>query len=350
MRIIGDQAAVPTSFGRRDLLRGVASAGALTCVGIPQEAHSATARVLKMGYIYVRESQLGAGADAFSTCLEAATGGDWRIEHYPGGILGGELELLDGLRKGAIDLAIVTAVVFSSAVPEFGIFDLPFLFRDTIHARTVLDSPIGREYLDKFRAHDLIALAWGETGMRHITNSLRPVRSTEDLRGLRMRVPQSDVMLRCFRQLGVDAAPLGFPALYGALESGRFDGQENPIATIRAAQFDRVQRYLTMSGHVYCSAIIFLSRDVWDGLTPAEKHAFVDAARVGGLASRQAASQAERDGVDALRAGGMEIVPSVDVASFLAALEPTWSQFAHRFGEDKIDSIRAVQSSTLERG
>ena len=186
--------------------------------------------------------------------------------------------------------------------------------------------------------------------MRHVTNSLRPLHSPEDLRGLRMRLPQSEIMLRCFRQLGVDAAPLGFPALYGALESGRFDGQENPIATIRASQFERVQRYLTMTAHVYSSAILFVSKDVWDGLSPSEEGAFLDAARLGGLASREVADQAERVGVDALRAAGMDVVPGVDSAGFLAAMEPTWSQLAHMFGGDEMDRIRAVRSPTVGRG
>lgn len=327
---------------RRDLLRGVAAAGALTGLGMPHVARGADAiRVLRMGYLFARDSQLGAGAGEFARKVEAATHGACRIEDYPNSALGGEIEMLDALRKGELDLGFITAAPVLNVVPEFGIFDMPFLFRDASHAHTVLDSPIGQDYLAKFLGHDLVALAWGENGMRHLTNSKRLVHRPEDMRGLKLRVPQSDLFVRCFRQLGVAAAPLGFPALYGALEAGRFDGQENPIATIRAAHFERVQRYLTLTGHIYDSAIIFMSKDAWDDLSPAERDAFTDAARAGGLVSRQVAGQAEQHGVEALQAAGMEVVRDVDRAAFLAAMEPTWSEFAAQFGEAQIARMRA---------
>ncbi|MGH1570500.1 TRAP transporter substrate-binding protein [Methylobacterium sp. P31] len=247
------------------MLQGLAACGlgALTALGTPRPARSAT-HVLKMGYVFVRASQLGAGAAEFARRIETGTKGAWRVEEYPNGAFGGEVEMLDGLRKGELDLAFLTAAPFSSLVPDFGIFDLPFLFRDAAHARALLDGPFGQEYLTKFQEHGLVALAWGENGMRHITNSRRPIREPADLQGLRLRVPQSEITLRCFGQLGVQAAPLGFPSLYGALESGRFDGQENPIATIRAAKFDRIQKHLTLTAHMYSGAVIFASGDLWD--------------------------------------------------------------------------------------
>jgi TRAP-type C4-dicarboxylate transport system substrate-binding protein len=282
-------------------------------------AASAT-RVLKMGYLYVRDSQLGAGAAEFIRRVEGTTHGTCRIEEYPNGAFGGEVEMLDGLRKGELDLAFLTAAPISSLVPEFGIFDLPFLFRDAAHARALIDGPFGQEYLAKFRAYDLVALAWGETGMRHLTNSIHPVRVPEDLQGLKLRVPQSDVTLRCFQQLGVQAATLGFPALYGALESGH---------------------HLTLTGHVYSAAVILISEDLWEDLSFPERDMFTEAARTAGLVSRQVADRSELDGIAALRAAGMQIVPEVDKVAFQRALEPTWSEFARQFGQRQIDRIRA---------
>ena len=337
-----DPITAPVHPGRRGLLRGFAAASAVAALAAPHIARGAgAARVLKMGYVYVHDSQLGAGADEFSRRVETATGGAYRIEQYPGGSLGGEVEMLEGLRKGEIDVGFIAANVAANLMPDLAVFDLPFLFRDAAHAHAVLDGPVGQDYLEKTREHDLIALAWGELGMRHITNSKRPLHEPADLRGLRLRVPQSDVMLRCFRQLGAEAGLLGFPALYGALESGRFDGQENPIATICATHFERVQHHLTLSRHIYSAGIIFVSKDCWDDLAPKERDAFVSAARSGGIVSRQVAGQAELDGIEALRRAGMEIVPSVDRAAFLAALEPTWSDLARRFGEARVAQIRS---------
>lgn len=303
-----------------------------------------------MSYLFLHDSQLGAGADEFARRAETATDGAWRIDHYPGGAFGGELEMIDALRKGELDLAFVTGAVFANVAPDFGVLDLPFLFRNAAHAHAVLDGPIGRTMLDRFRQHDLVALAWGENGMRHITNSLRPIHVPEDLRGLKMRVPQSDVMLRCFRQLGVDTAPMAFPALYGALESGRFDGQENPIAVIRAAELDRVQRHLTLTGHIYSNAVIFISKDAWSVLGARERGIFLEAAHAGGRASRRRAGRDDHEGVDVLRRTGMKVVSLVDRAAFRAAMEPTWSKFATEFGPELVSRIEAVPAAAETRG
>ena len=331
--------------GRRNVLRGFAAASAIAGLAAPRLARGEIAgRVLKMGHASSSDSPLGIGGKEFSRQVEAATGGAYHIKHYASGALGGEVELLDGLRRGEVDLAFISAVALSGALPAFGVFDLPFLFRDAVHARAVLDSPIGLDYLTQFRERDLIGLAWGEIGLRHITNSKHPVREPADLHGLRMRVPQSDIILRSFRQLGTDAMLLGFPALYGALESGRFDGQENPIGIICAGMFQRVQKYLTLSGHVYSSAILFMSKDLWDDLRPAERDIFAAAAQSGGIVSRKAAGQAERDGIEVLRRAGMEVVPGVDRTSFLGGLKLKWSDLARRFGEERIEQVRSFDA------
>ena len=142
--------------------------------------------------------------------------------------------------------AFVTGMGLSSVLPEAGVLNIPFLFRDIRHAHAVMDGPIGQSFAKLFAAKDMIMLAWGENGMRHITNSKLNIATPADLKGLKMRVPQSDVLLKGFQALGVDTAQLPFPQLFEALRAGKFDGEENPIATIRAAKFDQVQKFLTI--------------------------------------------------------------------------------------------------------
>lgn len=295
-----------------------------------------------MGYAVVRESQFGAGATAFAHRVEALTDGKYRVEQYPGSELGGEVEMFEAVRRGELDLALLTAVTFSREVPEFGAFDLPFLMRDAAHAYAVLDGPVGRGFFARFRERGVVPLAWGENGLRHLTNSKRPVRTLADIAGLKLRVPQSDVTLRCFRALATVPEPLPFPALYDALASGRFDGQENPIAVIQPARFAKVQKYLSLTGHVYSAAIIFMSRDAWEDLSAAERDAFEAAAHEGGQVSRRVADEAQRTGVEALRAEGMEVVTDVDRDSFAAALRPLVAEYAEAFGPDLIARIRAA--------
>ncbi|KQP82974.1 DctP family TRAP transporter solute-binding subunit [Methylobacterium sp. Leaf117] len=300
-------------------------------------------RVLRLGFLFAQTSQLGAGAERFAKDVAKRTGGTTRVELYPNGTIGGEVEMAEELRLGHLDIAFITSAPFSSIIPEFGVFDIPFLFRDAGHAHAVFDGPVGQDYLKKFQQKGMVALAWGENGMRHITNSKHPVTNPEDLKGLSMRVPQSDIMLTGFRSLGMKAEPLAFPALYGALQSGQFDGQENPIAVISASRFEKVQKHLTLSGHVYSWAVIVMSKTAWDALGPAEQKAFTEAARAAGQVSREAAGRAEREGVDELRKAGMNVVASVDRAAFEQSLQSATAGFSARFGAETIRQIKSVR-------
>jgi tripartite ATP-independent transporter DctP family solute receptor len=299
-----------------------------------------TPKTLKLGYILSAHSQLGAGAAAFADEIAKRTEGRYEIEQYPNSALGGEVEMLKAVQLGTVDLAFITGAPLPNFLPNIGIFNIPFLFRNVRHAHAVLDGPIGQSYLANFRDKDLVALAWGENGMRHLTNSKRAVRSPEDLSGLKLRVPQSDVMLAGFKALGADVGSLAFPLLYGALQSGQFDGEENPIATIQASKFNQVQKHLTLTGHVYDPAILFMSVDDFDDLSAGDKKSFTEAAKLAGEASRQFAAAAEKNGVTELAQSGMEIVADVDREKFAAGMGQANPVFAQQFGGDRIRQIR----------
>ena len=288
------------------------------------------------------QSQLGAGATVFADEVAKRTGERFTVQQFPDSSLGGEVELLKGVQLGSIDLAFVTGMGLPSILPETGVLNIPFLFRDNAHAHAVLDGPIGESFRPVFAAKDIVMLSWGENGLRHMTNSRHPIATPEDLKGLKMRVPQSDVLLRGFQALGVDVASLAFPQLYEALRSGTFDGQENPIATIRAAKFDQVQKFLTMSGHAYDPAVFIMSSDIFDDLSPEDRASFVEAARIGGKASRTFAAEAEKAGVAVLQQGGMTVQSSIDRARFAAAMAPASPDFEKRFGRDLIERIRTA--------
>jgi tripartite ATP-independent transporter DctP family solute receptor len=225
-------------------------------------------------------------------------------------------------------------------LPDVGVFNIPFLFNSLAHAHAVLDGPIGDSYLKLLSGKDLVALAWGENGMRHLSNSKRPIATPDDLKGLKLRVPQSAVMLLGFRTLGADANSLPFPQLYSALQSGAFDGQENPIGTIRSAKFAQVQKFLTLSGHVYDPAVIVMSPDAREDLSPEDLTILTEAAKTGARASRAFASDAEKSGVTALQAEGMQVVTSIDRARFIAAMAPATPEFEKLFGKQSIEQIR----------
>ncbi len=321
---------------RRAVIASAASALAISAFTTRARA----GQVLKLGYILPQESQLGAGATAFADEVKKRTGGKIAIEQYPNSALGGDLEMIKGVQTGQIDLAFVTSPPFTGLMPEFGVFEIPFLFRDAGHAHAVFDGPIGQEYLKKLGAKDMVALGWGENGLRHLTNSKRAVKTPQDIAGLRIRVPQSDVMVQGFQALGAVAEPLAFPALYGALEAGKFDGEENPIATIVASKFDKVQKYLSMTGHVYSWAVFVMSKDAYEDLSEEQRAAFAAAAAAGGAASRKYAADAEKSGLESLRKAGMEVVTDIDRAAFVSALKPVQQKFAQTYGAELIERIQ----------
>jgi tripartite ATP-independent transporter DctP family solute receptor len=315
-----------------------ATAVAFVCLLAPASGQSV--KVLKLGYILSTDSQLGAGGTVFADEIAKRIQGRYRIEQYPNSALGGEVEMLKAVKLGTVDLAFITGAPLPNIMPGIGVFNIPFLFRDLAHAHAVLDGPIGQSYLEKFRDEGLVALAWGENGMRHITNSKHEIRSPEDLKGLKLRVPQSDVMLAGFKALGSDVRPLAFPQLYGALQSGQFDGQENPIATIQSSKFNQVQKYLSLTGHVYDPAILFMSTDDFDELSADDKRSFIEAAKLAGDASRQFAAAAEAKGVSELAKTGMQVIKDIDRSKFANEMASANLDFDRRFGSELISNIR----------
>lgn len=313
---------------------------ALFVVAQSSDAVAGTQQTLKLGYILAKDSQLGAGGIVFAAEVARRTQGRYRIEQYPNSELGGEVEMMKGVQLGTIDLAFITGAPVPNFVPEAGVFGIPFLFRDAQHAHAVLDGPIGDELLQKFAAKGMIALAWGENGMRHLTNSRRPIVTPDDLKGLKLRVPQSDTMVAGFKALGADVSQLAFPEVYGALQTGKFDAQENPIATIVASKFNQVQKYLTMSGHIYDPAVFLISPDLYQEMSAADRAAFVEAARLGGEASRKFAAKAEAEGVAFLQQQGMQVVTSIDKGKFAAAMAPIMPAFEQKYGAATIRRIR----------
>jgi tripartite ATP-independent transporter DctP family solute receptor len=331
-------------LNRRDVLaRGAALGGGLLAACAPAQSVTAApagARKLRIGYLLPTESQLGAGASAMAAEVARRTQGRILIEQFPDAALGGEIEMLKGVQLGAIDLAFITGAPLPNILPEAGIFNIPFLFENYAHAHAVLDGPIGESYRRLLSDKDLVALAWGENGMRHVTNSKRPVSSPDDLRGMKLRLPQSPVMLLGFKALGVEAVLLPFPQVYAALEAGVVDGQENPVATIRSAKFAQVQKYLSLSGHVYDPAIIVMSSDAYGDLSAEDRAIVTEAAKIGARASRAFAEEAESSGLAELRGAGMQVLAGVDRPRFLAAMAAANPEFEKMFGRDQIEQIR----------
>jgi tripartite ATP-independent transporter DctP family solute receptor len=313
-----------------------ATAAALVLPGMPAFAQT----TLKMNISVSQNSHYGVAVDTFAREVEARTNGRYKVQNFYSGALGAERESIEALQLGTLDLTMTSTGPVPNFVPEVAIFDIPFLFRDYAHARAVLDGPIGQQMLAKFPAKGIEALAWGENGFRHMTNNKRQVIVPDDLKGLKMRTMENPVHIQAYKQFGIIPTPMAFTEVFTALQQGTVDGQENPLSVISAAKFDQVQKYMTLTGHVYSPALILMSKAQWDKLSAADKAAFTAAAKEAVKANRARIDEDERKAVADLRAKGMTIVENVDKSKFQATLAPTFVEFGKKFGQDNIDKIK----------
>ena len=299
--------------------------------------------VLKIGYATTKESHYGVGSTAFCDEIEKNTQGRYKCQQFPSSALGGEREQIEAVQLGTQDMTNTSTGPVGNFVPEVKIVDIPFLFRDYDHARKVMDGPIGQDILAKFPSKGIIALGWTENGFRHMTNSKRDIVKPTDAAGLKMRTMENKVHMDGYRTFGILPTPMAFPELFGALQQGTVDGQENPIPVILASKFSQVQKHLSLTGHVYSPALLLLSPRVWNRLSDADKKVFTDAAKVAAAAQRKKVNDDEANGIAQLEKDGMKVTRQVDGAAFRAALQPAYASYAKEFGADNIKKIQDVR-------
>ena len=295
---------------------------------------------MKISISVAQNSHQGVAIDTFAKEVEKRTNGKYKIQTFYSGSLGGERESIEAVQLGTQELTFTSTGPVPNFVPEARILDIPFLFRDKPHARAVLDGPIGQDMLKAFEPKGFKALAWGENGVRHMTNSKRPVNGPDDLKGLKMRTMENPVHVAAYKGFGIITTPMAFPEVFTALQQGTVDGQENPLSVIMAAKFDQVQKYLTLTGHVYSPCIFLMNKASWDKLPAADQQAFLAAAAEAVKANRARVDEDDAKGVAELRAKGMQVVDNPDKARFQAALSPVYADFERQFGKANIDRIR----------
>jgi TRAP-type transport system periplasmic protein len=313
----------------------VLTAAALSGTAMAQES-------MKISISIAQNSHQGIGIDTLAKEVEKRTSGRIKIQPFYSGSLGGERESIEAVQLGTQELTFSSTGPVPNFVPEARILDIPFLFRDKAHARAVLDGPIGQEMLAKFEPKGFKALAWGENGVRHMTNSKRAVNAPEDLKGLKMRTMENPVHIAAYKGFGIVTTPMAFPEVFTALQQGTVDGQENPLSVIMAAKFEQVQKHLSLTGHVYSPAIFLMNKAAFDKLSAADKQVFLDAAKEAVKANRARVDEDDAKGVAELRSKGMQVI-DVDKTKFVAALGPVNAEFEKQFGKANLDRIRAVK-------
>lgn len=304
-------------------------------------AHAQT--VLKIGYPTAPTSHYGVGSNTFCDEIEKGTAGRYKCQQFPNSALGGEREMIEAVQLGTLDLVNTSTGPVGNFVPEVKIVDIPFLFRDYDHARKVMDGPIGQDILTKFPSKGLVALAWTENGFRHMTNNKRAIVKPADASGLKMRTMENKVHMEGYRTFGIQPTPMAWPEVFGALQQGTVDGQENPIPVILAAKFSQVQKYLSLTGHVYSPSLLITSVQLMNKLSEADRKVFLDAAKKASTAQRKKVNDDEATGVAQLEKEGMSVVKAVDGQAFRDAMRPAYLSYAKEFGAENIRRIQDVK-------
>ena len=299
--------------------------------------------VLKLGYATAASSHYGVGSTVFCDDIEKGTQGRYKCQQFPASALGGEREMIEAVQLGTLDIVNTSTGPVGNFVPEVKIVDIPFLFRDYDHARKVMDGPIGQDILTKFPSKGLIALSWTENGFRHMTNSKRPIVKPADASGLKMRTMENKVHMDGYKTFGIQPTPMAFPEVFGALQQGTVDGQENPIPVILASKFSQVQKHLSLTGHVYSPGLLITSPRLMNKLSDADKKVFYDAAQKAKVAQRKKVNEDENNGIAQLEKDGMTVVRKVDGQAFRDALVPAYAAYSKEFGADNIRKIQEVR-------
>jgi TRAP-type transport system periplasmic protein len=291
---------------RRTLI-AAAAAATLAASSFAAFSQDIKPRLIRFGYGLNEASNQGRAAKVFAEAVEKASGGKMKVRAIGAGALGPDTQMQQALIGGAQEMMVGSTATLVGITKEMALWDTPFLFNNVKEADALLDGPIGDKVKAKLQDKGLVGLAYWENGFRNLTNSKRPVNKMEDLDGIKLRVMQNNVFLTSFNTLGANAVPMSFSELFSALETKTVDGQENPFNTILSSKFYEVQKYLTVTNHVYSPWIVLVSKKWWDGLSKDEQKILNDAAKTSrDFERKDTRDEASRAMAD-LKAKGMQI-------------------------------------------
>jgi tripartite ATP-independent transporter DctP family solute receptor len=285
----------------------------ITALGLAFAAHGAALaqdikpRLIRFGYGLQEQSNQGRAVRLFAEEVEKASGGKMKIRGIGAAALGSDVQMQQALIGGAQEMMVGSTATLVGITKEMAIWDTPFLVNNPKEADALLDGPVGEKVKAKLEEKGLVGLVYWENGFRNLTNNKRAVARLEDLDGIKLRMMQNNVFLESFKTLGANAVPMPFSELFTALETKTVDGQENPYNTILSSKFYEVQKYLTVTNHVYSPWIVLVSKKYWDGLSAAEKKVLADAARKSRDFERKDTREEAAKALAELKAKGMQV-------------------------------------------
>jgi len=298
---------------------------------------------IKLGHVGEPGSLFQKSADEFAKRANAKLGGKAKVIVYGSSQLGGDKEMIQKLKLGTLDMALPSTVM-SSEVDIAGIFEMPYIVKDREHMKRIEKDVFWPMIEPAIEKKGLTVLAVWENGVRHITNNKRPIKVPGDLAGIKLRVPEGKWRVKMFQAYGANPSPMKFSELFTALQTGVMDGEENPLTQIYSAKLQEVQKYLSLSGHVYTPAYLTVGTNHWRSLPADVRQVLEDTAKETQAFVYTTAAHDEEDLLGKLKQAGMQ-VNDVDKDAFVAASKPIYDEFAKEVPGAKaaIDKANALR-------
>ncbi|PWB63568.1 MAG: C4-dicarboxylate ABC transporter [Bradyrhizobiaceae bacterium] len=323
---------------------GAATAVALTCFA-GSSALAQQKLVLKATDVHALGYPTVEAVVRMGKKLEQATNGRLSVQMFPSMQLGGEKEMIEQAQVGALAMARISVGPMGPIVPELNVFNLPFMFRDTAHMEKVIDGPIGDEMLKKLSDHptaNLIGLCWMNAGTRSVYNSKKPVRTIDDLKGLKIRMMGNPVFVDTMNALGGNGVAMGYDQLINALQTGVVDGAENNYPSYANGQHYRYAKHYSTTEHLMIPEILVFSKKIWQTLSKADQDLIMKLAKEAQQEQRKLWYEMEEKSLKQMKDAGVEIIRITDKKPFQAAVKPVWDKYgaAHKSLIDRIQNVK----------
>jgi tripartite ATP-independent transporter DctP family solute receptor len=276
-------------------------------------------------------------AHRFSEALEKAAPGGFKVSFFPNRQLGDEKEMMQGLRLGTVDVAVITNPVIANVEPAFLVNDLPFLYAGPEQVYATLDGKLGAELFDLLKAKGVVGLGWCDSGFRNMANKTRPIIKPEDVHGVKFRVLESPIFVGMFQRLGGTAVPMPWGELFTALQQGAVDGMEAPTWAIQSAKMNEVTRYLSVTRHIYSASPLLMSARTFGKLDAAQQQAVRKAAVQSCDEQRAFNAKLEGSIFEALTKSGMELNEVKDTQTFRSKMGPLYAEYRDKIGAERMD-------------
>lgn len=296
--------------------------------------------VLKFGWATADSPQdpMAIGARAFKTALESSSKGTIEVQLFPNRQIGDDRPLLEGMRMGTVDLAIVTNAVVAQIEPAFQLNDLPFLYASEAQARKVLDGKVGAELARRLNAKGITVLGYMEAGFRNMINNKKPVQEPADVVGVKYRVMQNPVFIDMFNALGGSAVPMAWGETFTAVQQGTIDGLELPLSFIDSLKVYEVTKYLSLTNHTYTSLELLASNRTLAKLTPEQRKLVMEAGKVAVEQQRKTSHEQTQQMLGVLQGKGMQVNKVKDPAAFRQAVAPMYEKFKGSIGPELLST------------